>query len=211
MKSYNDDTRKITKKLINNHYPIEEHLTIMNETDRTIVGLLWHENIIDVLGKIKKEDSVPFYLKLLNNMCFADYIDRITFQKQIWQFNEMSSLIKTFKNNQVYHNEYPVKKKQIFNPAEVRFTKVLTKYSTEYNNSTFIQNLCQELSMDKNDMFAFFLDLKNKYSDNEIALLFENYDITKLDINRIYRYLDKYTNENAAEIEDVVVEDDIIE
>jgi DNA polymerase III delta prime subunit len=211
MKSYNDDTRKITKKLINNHYPIEEHLTIMNETDRTIVGLLWHENIIDVLGKIKKEDSVPFYLKLLNNMCFADYIDRITFQKQIWQFNEMSSLIKTFKNNQVYHNEYPGKKKQTFNPAEVRFTKVLTKYSTEYNNSTFIQNLCQELSMDKNDMFAFFLDLKNKYSDNEIALLFENYDITKLDINRIYRYLDKYTNENAAEIEDVVVEDDIIE
>jgi len=211
MKSYNDDTRKITKKLINNHYSIEEHLTIMNETDRTIVGLLWHENIIDVLGKIKKEDSVPFYLKLLNNMCFADYIDRITFQKQIWQFNEMSSLIKTFKNNQVYHNEYPGKKKQTFNPAEVRFTKVLTKYSTEYNNSTFIQNLCQELSMDKNDMFAFFLDLKNKYSDNEIALLFENYDITKLDINRIYRYLDKYTNENAAEIEDVVVEDDIIE
>jgi hypothetical protein len=35
-KSYNDDTRKITKKLINNNYPIEEHLTIMNETDRNI-------------------------------------------------------------------------------------------------------------------------------------------------------------------------------
>jgi SpoVK/Ycf46/Vps4 family AAA+-type ATPase len=99
MKSYNDDTRKITKKIINNHASIDEHLTIMNETDRTIVGLLWHENIIDVMGKIKKDVSVPFYLKILDNMCFADYIDRITFQKQIWQFNEMSSLIKTFKNN----------------------------------------------------------------------------------------------------------------
>jgi DNA polymerase III delta prime subunit len=210
MKSYNDDKRNIIKKLINNHYPIEEHLTIMNETDRTSVGLLWHENIIDVLGKMKKHESIPFYLKLLNNMCFADYIDRVTFQKQIWQFNEMSSLIKTFKNNQIYHNEYPSKKKQHFNPTEVRFTKVLTKYSTEYNNYTFIQNLCQELSMDKNDMFAFFLDLKNKYSDNEILLLFENHDITKLDINRIYKYLDKYTNENAAEIEDVIIDDDII-
>jgi hypothetical protein len=32
------------------------HLTIMNETDRTIVGLLWHENIIDVfLVKSKKK------------------------------------------------------------------------------------------------------------------------------------------------------------
>jgi DNA polymerase III delta prime subunit len=210
-KSYNDDTRKITKKLINNNYPIEEHLTIMNETDRTIVGLLWHENIIDVLGKVKKEESIPFYLEILDNMCFADYIDRITFQKQIWQFNEMSSLIKTFKNNKTYHDTFSTKKKQKYNPAEVRFTKVLTKYSTEYNNSIFIQNLCQELSMDKNDMFAFFLDLKNKYNDNEIAALFENYDISKLDINRIYRYLEKYTKENACETEDASSDNEIEE
>lgn len=208
-KSYNDDTRKITKKLINNNYPIEEHLTIMNETDRTIVGLLWHENIIDVLGKFKKEESIPFYLDILDNMCFADYIDRITFQKQIWQFNEMSSLIKTFKNNKIYHNTFDTKKKQKYNPTEVRFTKVLTKYSTEYNNSIFIQNLCQELSMDKNDMFAFFLDLKNKYNDNDILALFENYDISKLDINRIYRYLEKYTKENASDIEDITSEEDM--
>ena len=217
MKSYNDDTRKITKKLVNNRFSIEEHLTIMNETDRTIVGLLWHENIIDVLSKMGKEDSIPFYLKILDNICFADYIDRITFQKQIWQFNEMSSLIKTFKNNKIYHDTFFSNeqkkdsiKKQSFNPSEVRFTKVLTKYSTEYNNSIFIQNLCQELSMDKNDMFAFFLDLKNKYNDNEICLLFENYDISKLDVSRIYRYLDKYTKENAAETEDIVFSDDDI-
>jgi hypothetical protein len=208
MKSYNDDTRKITNKLINHNFNIEDHLTIMNETDRTIVGLLWHENIIDVLAKMKKEESVPFYLSILDNMCFADYIDRITFQKQIWQFNEMSSLIKTFKNNKLYHDTFS--KKQKFNPPEVRFTKVLTKYSTEYNNSIFIQNLCQELSMDKNDMFAFFLDLKNKYNDNEIILLFENYDISKLDINRIYRYLEKYTKENAAETEDIISEEDSV-
>ena len=209
MKSYNDDTRKITKKLINTSYSIEDHLTIMNETDRTIVGLLWHENIIDVLGKINKEESIPLYLKILDNMCFADYIDRITFQKQIWQFNEMSSLIKTFKNNKIYHDEISVKKKQKFNPVEVRFTKVLTKYSTEYNNSIFIQNLCQELSMDKNDMFAFFLDLKSKHTDNEIILLFENYNISKLDISRIYRYLEKYTKENAPETEDISSDDGI--
>uniref|UniRef100_A0A6C0KLW0 AAA+ ATPase domain-containing protein n=1 Tax=viral metagenome TaxID=1070528 RepID=A0A6C0KLW0_9ZZZZ len=217
MKSYNDDTRKITQKLINNNFPIDDHLTIMNETDRTIVGLLWHENIIDVLGKMEKENSIPFYLKILDNICFADYIDRITFQKQIWQFNEMSSLIKTFKNNKIYHETFSFNeiknesnKKQKFSPSEVRFTKVLTKYSTEYNNTIFIQNLCQELSMDKNDMFAFFLDLKNKNSDNDIFLLFENYDISKLDINRIYRYLDKYIKENAAETEDIIFSDEEI-
>jgi len=209
IKSYNDDTKKITQKLINQPYSIDEHLTIMNETDRTIVGLLWHENIIDVLGKMKKEQSIPLYLNMLQNMCFADYIDRITFQKQIWQFNEMSSLLKTFKNNKLYHES--LKKKQKYNPTEVRFTKVLTKYSTEYNNSLFIQNLCQQLGMDQKDLFSFFLDLKNKYDDNEMISFFENYEITKLDINRIYRYLEKYTKENTTDIDDDIEEKSVDE
>ena len=88
----------------------------------------------------------------------------------------------------------------------MRFTKVLTKYSTEYNNSLFIQNLCQQLGMDKKDLFSFFLDLKNKYDDTEILALFENYEITKLDINRIYRYLEKYTKVDAVEDDECVDE-----
>jgi hypothetical protein len=200
LKSYNDDTKKITQKLINNNYHFDEHLSFMNETDRTIVGLLWHENIIDCLNKIKTDISIPVYLKLLDNICFADYIDRITFQKQIWQFNEMSSLIKTFKNNNVYHTL--LKKKPKFNPAEVRFTKVLTKYSTEYNNSIFIQHFCQQFGMDKKDLFSFFLDLNNKLlDDNEMLSLFENYEITKLDIQRIYKYIEKYTKNSDVDID----------
>ena len=200
VKSYNDDTRKITKKLINAPFKLDEHLHIMNETDRTIVGLLWHENIVDMLGKMKKNEMVPFYLKILDNMCFADYIDRITFQKQIWQFNEMSSLIKTFKNNKLFHDTF--KKKINYNPSEVRFTKVLTKYSTEYNNYLFIQNLCQQLSMDKKDLFTFFLNLRKEHEESFIYTLFENYEINKLDISRIYRYLDKYSKENVVEEEE---------
>jgi DNA polymerase III delta prime subunit len=176
----NDDAKKITQKLIHNKYEIEEHLNVMNETDRTIVGLLWHENIVDYLGKMQKKDSLPFYLNALENMCLADYIDRITFQKQIWQFNEMSSIIKTFHSNKIYHesllNSTCTKKKPKYSPGEVRFTKVLTKYSTEYNNSTFIQILCHQLAMDKKDLFSFFLELRNKQDDNntEIMEIFDN-------------------------------------
>jgi hypothetical protein len=39
-------------------------------------------------------------------------------------------------------------------------------------------------------------------------LLLENYEITKLDINRIYRYIDKYTKENAPDEDEVIIEDD---
>ena len=206
IKSYSDDTKKIINKLINNYYPMNEHNNIMNETDRTSVGLLWHENIIDVIDKLDKKQSVPFYINQLENICFADYIDRITFQKQIWQFNEMSSLIKTFKNNKMYHEHFS--KKQKYNPTEVRFTKVLTKYSTEFNNSIFIQNLCQKLGMDKKDIFGFFIELKNNIEDDEIINLLENYEINKLDINRIYRYIEKYIKENATGTADKEVDCD---
>lgn len=204
MKTYNQDTRSITKNLINTYVPLEEHLTIMNETDRTIVGLLWHENIIDPIDKYPKEVSIPFYIKVLKNICFADHIDRITFQKQIWLFNEMSSLIKTFKNNNIYHKTFP--KKNNFNPNEVRFTKVLTKYSTEYNNSLFIQNLCYQFGMDKKDLYSFFINLRNNYNEQEILTLFENYNVSKLDINRMYRYLDKYIKD--TQIEEISVSSD---
>jgi hypothetical protein len=53
--------------------------------------------------------------------------------------------------------------------------------------------------MCKTDMFLFFLDIKSKHSDAEILALFENDEISKLDINRIYKYLDKYTKENVLE------------
>ena len=204
-KSYNEDTKQITKRIINNKITMENHIHTINETDRTIVGLLWHENIVDPLSKLPPEKAFPFYQKALNLICFADYIDRITFQKQIWQFNEISSLIKTFHTNKLYHETFTKKPK--YNPTDIRFTKVLTKYSTEYNNNTFIQNICQQLSMDKKDVFSYFLELRNSYSDDEIYEVFQTYDICKLDINRIYRYLDKYTK-NPIHIDIDIDEDD---
>ena len=216
IKSYNDDTKKITYNLLNDYHGIEKHNNIMNETDRTSVGLLWHENIIDNLEKIEKTKTIPFYIKQLENICFADYIDRITFQKQIWQFNEMSSLIKTMKNNKLYHSciknlnkDVHVKKSKPTISNDIRFTKVLTKYSTEYNNSIFIQELCQKMSMDKKDLLGFFMLIKNSYDENQIISLFDNYEISKLDINRIYRYIDKYIKEDAVDIVDKEIEMDM--
>jgi len=198
-KSYNEDAKKTTQLLINKQVSLKEHVSLINETDRTIIALLWHENIVDILNKTEKRVSIPFYQTILKNICYADYIDRITFQNQIWLFNEMSSLMKTFYNNKLYHDNFPENQNK-FKPTEVRFTKVLTKYSTEYNNMLFIFNLCQELDMEKKDLISFFQELrflygKEFYNNNEVLgnveKMFENYDINKLDIKRMYRYLDK--------------------
>jgi len=220
MKSYNDDSKKITQKLIQRPIDIMEHNRVINETDRTIVALLWHENIVDVLSKVPNKKSIPFYLQILDNICFADFIDRITFQNQIWQFNEMSSLMKTFYNNYLYHTKINVTNSGnstahnfVYDNSEssIRFTKVLTKYSTEYNNILFIYNLCQELDMDKKDIVAFFQELRLFHGNefltqtekmNDIEKIFENYNIDKLDIKRMYRYLDKNVKKETAILEE---------
>jgi hypothetical protein len=196
-KYYNEDSKQITKQLINNSVHLVKHNNFMNETDRTIIALLWHENIIDMLNKETSEKSIPTYLKILDNFCFSDYMDRITFQHQIWQFNEMSSMNKTFHSNYIYHENIPNSKNK-FKPTEVRFTKVLTKYSTEYNNQQFIFAMCQKLDMDRRDLFSFLEKLRYingddywELNDNDTNNEFNDLNISKLDVRRIYRYIDK--------------------
>jgi hypothetical protein len=197
-KHYNDDAKKITHELIYKRVNIEDHNIYMNDTERTIVALLWHENIVDKLKNVKLSKSLPFYYKVLDNICYADYIDRVTFQNQIWQLNEMTSLLKTFYNNKIYHDTFKPKYKHY---EDIRFTKVLTKYSTEYNNNMFINGLCQILDMERSDVLCFFQEIRqlqqhNPDIYNEIeSNLIEN-NINKLDIRRIYRYL----NKNASPI-----------
>ena len=214
VKQYDEDSKKITNTLIQKQTEFNEHDKYMNDTDRTIVALLWHENIIDILSKYDIKLAFPLYLKILNNICFSDYIDRITFQKQIWQFNEMSSLIKTFYTNHIYHKSKINTKKH--NLSDIRFTKVLTKYSTEYNNTQFLYYLSQIMDLDISDLLTIFTEYRifsNKYCINNDIFeneLQEKYDISSLEIKRIYRFLDKNVkNENVILNEDADDIDDI--
>lgn len=184
-KSSNDDTKQITSKLLNAYYPITTHTTIINDTDRTSIGLLFHENVIDMLNSSTKH--VDTYINLLENICFADYVDRVTFQKQIWIFNEMTSLIKTLHNSKILHESLPTVK---YTENEVRFTKVLTKYATEYNNNKFIQKMCLSLNVDKKDLYLHFLKLRETMDVDKIYELYEQYDISDLEINRLYKLID---------------------
>lgn len=198
-KNYNDDVKEITHDLFTNQYSFEDHSLVMNETERTIVALLWHENVINYFKNNTK--YLDIYYRILNNICYADYIDRVTFQHQIWQFNEMSSLMKTFHSNKLFHQTISKSNKpKSSKHDEIRFTKVLTKYSSEYNNNNFIISLCQKLNMDKRDVICLFQELRLVYQNmnsienvNKVTKILEECDICRLDVKRIYRYLDKNT------------------
>lgn len=172
VKVSNEDAKTITGRLLNHPYAMEEHAQFMNETDRTTVALLWHENVARALSSgvnssgvnssvYSEQVRMKVYLEILGNICFADYTGRITFQNQIWQFNEMCSLIKTFYNNRLLHDHLHDTNTQVkWTSKDIEFTKVLTKYSTEYNNQGFIYGLCQQLNLDRSDLLSLFQELK---------------------------------------------------
>ena len=58
----------------------------------------------------------------------------------------------------------------------------------------FLNELCQKLLMDKKDIIGFFITIREEHSMNYIYDMFdnENYEMNKLDINRIYRFIDRY-------------------
>ena len=168
--------------------PISDHNMCISENDRTIVAMLWHENICDILKYEDKHSVFRFYQKLLENFCYGDFIDRVTFQKQIWQFNEMSSFMKIMHNNYLIHDNFCVKKKQ-----EIRFTKILTKYSTEFNNYSFFQSVSNILLIDKKDIITLFNFIRG--NEQMEQMLMNNYEIKELDIQRIYRYIDNHVGQ----------------
>jgi hypothetical protein len=191
-KSCNDDAKQTVRRFMNTRVSPQDHGTVMSETDRTIVALLWHENVIDGLKKLPKDQAIPLYFKILDPICVGDYVDRITYQKQMWQLSELSSYIKTMHGNHIYHNE---KEKPIkYNPSEVRFTKVLTKYSTEFNNFSFVANLCQRLGLDKKDLYTYFSLLRTRLENGETTEVqneLEMFDVSKLEHERITRMLER--------------------
>jgi hypothetical protein len=61
--------------------------------------------------------------------------------------------------------------------------------------------------MDRKDLISFFQEMRLFYGVDfynqpeilgQVAKLFENHDISKLDIKRMYRYLDKNVKKDAA-------------
>jgi hypothetical protein len=218
LKTTNLNSSQLTQTLFKQDFLIKDHM-LFNETDRTIISLLWHENMIDAIMNLQMttKEKIKLYVEMLNHICFGDYIDRITFQYQIWKFNEMTSLIKILFTCYLYHkiiNAHP-RKSSLFVPETVRFTKILTKYSTEYNNHLFIQHMCHHFQMDKRDLICFFHEWNTTHASlpfnesvSQLETLIYNDNINKLDIKRFYNYI--YTNirHKTSVVEDITEDSD---
>ena len=179
---YDSNSIKLIIKNLLNKFNGFDKINSILESDRTIVSLLFHENIIQLLNNTHIND----YLNILNNYIFCDYIDRLIFQKQIWQLTEINYIIKLFYSN------YLLKENNLYaniNQDDIIFTKILTKYSSEYNNYMFIYNFLQSFLIDKKDIFILFYTDDIELNIQEFLTKFNTYNISKLELMRICKFI----------------------
>lgn len=207
------ESKDIVRQFMNTYIPIQGHNDVVNENERTIVGLLWHENIITSFQKTlqhlekstQNDSSCPalknviynyfdMYRKMLEFFCFSDFIDRITFQKQIWEFNEITSLLKLGYGSRVLHTQLNENSCKLYIPKEIQFTKILTKYSNEFNNLTLVNTICENLCLTRRDVYTLFHYYKTYNCEDTVKL--QEYNINTLESTRIYKMIEKFQTEH---------------
>ena len=76
----------------------------------------------------------------------------------------------------LFYNNFILKTNNLFSNIEfedIIFTKILTKYSSEYNNYIFIYNLLQSFLLEKKDIYVLFYNYSVNYDINDIIYKLE--------------------------------------
>lgn len=210
-KSGAETVRALVANLFLYPHAIESHTTTIPVNERAVVSMVWHENVVREMSHAPPKSQLAFYLRVLEHMCAADYVDRMASQKMLWQFSEMNSLWKTFAATALFHEHIGA------SPSKPRtdqmlFTKILTKYSSECNNAQLVQRMCQNTGLDRKDLFALIADMRARdMGITEVAAVLEEQnacEVTRSDATRLFRWTscelgEKGSNGGAAESLDV--------
>lgn len=175
----NNNIKILTKNLLHYKYNLQ-NLDIINYSDRTSLSLLLHENIIKLFSNNLTQNELKIYKKILENFIFCDCIDKNIFLYQIWQLNDITYIIKIFYNNFILWQNSLLKN---IGQENIIFTKILTKYSSEYNNFNFIFNNTQLYCTNKKTLLLHIFIINNT---NEFY--------AKLVYSRFMKLIEQYNN-----------------
>ena len=175
----NSNIKLLTKNLLERRFNLND-LDIINYSDRTSLSLLLHENIIKLFNVNLSSNDLKIYKKILQNFAFCDCIDKNIFLYQIWQLNDITYIIKIFYNNFILYQNNLLKH---IDQKDIIFTKILTKYSSEYNNFNFIFCNTQLYCTNKKNLLLYMF-VSEKYDETH----------TKLVYNRIIKLIEQYIN-----------------
>ena len=191
----NNNIKVLTKNLLHYKYNLQ-NLDIINYSDRTSLSLLLHENIIKLFSNNLTLNELTIYKKILDNFIFCDCIDKNIFLYQIWQLNDISYIIKIFYNNFILWQNNLLRN---IGQENIIFTKVLTKYSSEYNNFNFIFNNTQLYCCNKKTLLLHIFIYNNN-----------NDFYAKLVYTRFIKLIEQYNNYKISNSTKIIEDSDEI-
>jgi Cdc6-like AAA superfamily ATPase len=189
----NNNIKILTKNLLQYKYNLQD-LDIINYSDRTSLSLLLHENIIKLFNANLTKNEIKIYKKILANFIFCDCIDKNIFLYQIWQLNDVTYITKIFYNNFILSQHNLLKN---IGQENIIFTKILTKYSSEYNNFNFIFNNTQLYSTNKKILLLHIFIINNS---NEFY--------PKLVYTRFMKLIEQYNNYKISNSSKIIEDND---
>lgn len=171
------DSRDLAARLLESGCSVKDHGQLVCDVDRAILGLTLHENIPRLLPNCLD----PTYLDIAERFAEADCLDRTGFQRQVGQLGEMSSMLKSAWTSHLLKTQDPPAGRLDVVCKDVRFTRVLTKYSSEFSNLRFIQSICARTGLDRRA-------LHKLWSRPDHASQSDALQLTPLELNRLDRY-----------------------
>ena len=179
------DSRGLAAELLRDGCSISDHRRRICDVDRSMVGLTLHENI----ARLMPDCLGAPYREVADRFAEADCLDRTGFQRQVSQLNELSSILKNVCTAAVLNAENVGDDKLNSVCEDTRFTRVLTKYSSQFSNLRFIQAACARTGLDRRGLHRHWArhaaGLKGA-AGNELRSL------APLEISRLERYFAPY-------------------
>lgn len=169
-------------------------------TDRNLINLLVHENIIDLNSNYKNSDEEK--LETLENIYSffreGDILDSYLYNNFNNDISEINSILRCGTTSYLL-NQQDKKKNLVFTPKDIKFSKLLSKFSLQhqnykskmrFNNKMFLTN-----NFEDNFMIYYIIIKKIIYSNNqdildpEIKELVQKYNFCIEDFEKIYKLI----------------------
>ena len=186
-------------KIMDSSLPIDEIIRI-SQTDRNLINLLVHENILPILKnyKIDETDKIKLLEKIYFFMGESDVLESYLFNNYHHFISEINSILRCGSASHML-NSQTKSKNPTFGLPDVTFSKQMSKFSVQHQNYNHNMNLNQKLHLKNNFRQNYLIyqiiiqkvirSVNSKNLDSTLKHYIKKYEITVENLEKINKLL----------------------
>lgn len=172
----------------------------ISQTDRNLINLLVHENILPILKNYKINESTK--IKLLENIYYfmgeSDVLESYLFHNYHHELSEINSILRCASTSYLL-NSKTKNKNPSFGINDITFSKQMSKFSVQHQNYNNNINLNQKIHLKNNFRRNYFIyqliiqrvikSVNSKKLDTTLHYYINKYEITIENLEKINKLL----------------------